>query len=346
MTVRAHLVLLLGCAALAAGAATAIAAPTKKPAVIHASAPLPPAKPMSAEQKREQVTPAKQLFGEKKLPSLGKADGDRLLPARLPARRRRAAGQRSDLAGHAAVAQPQLGPSLAGQVPRALRAGRRQGDRLARRPGRRHGAAARRPGGVRPHEPSDRARRRHLVHADARPHAEPGRAREDRRHRRGRRRPQDRRSRQVDAVDRRLHPYRRRAARGRARAGQRRDQEGAVPDGGQAALRLDEQGAALVRARRPHPRAAEVPGRFSAMPPSAAGAGGRRLQRQGTGVLVQGQHPASGDQAGRQEAQRDDDGRPAAGLRGGAQGAGQGHVAAGANCAATCGSAVITRESV
>jgi penicillin-insensitive murein endopeptidase len=73
MTVRAHLVLLLGCAALAAGAATATAAPTKKPAVIHASAPLPPAKPMSAEMKREQVTPAKQLFGEKKLPSLGKA---------------------------------------------------------------------------------------------------------------------------------------------------------------------------------------------------------------------------------------------------------------------------------
>ena len=68
MTVRAHLVLLLGCAALAAGAATASAAPTKKPAVIHASAPLPPAKPMSAEQKREQVTPAKQLFGEFPLP--------------------------------------------------------------------------------------------------------------------------------------------------------------------------------------------------------------------------------------------------------------------------------------
>src|SRR6476661_3165689 len=73
MTVRAHLVLLLGCAALAAGAATASAAPTKKPAVIHASAPLPPAKPMSAEQKLEQVTPAKQLFGDKKLPSIGKA---------------------------------------------------------------------------------------------------------------------------------------------------------------------------------------------------------------------------------------------------------------------------------
>ena len=73
MTVRAHLVRLLGGAALAAGAATASAAPIRKPAVIHASAPLPPAKPMSAEMKREQVTPAKQLFGEKKLPSLGKA---------------------------------------------------------------------------------------------------------------------------------------------------------------------------------------------------------------------------------------------------------------------------------
>ena len=73
MTVRAQLVLLLGCAALAAGAAATSAAPTKKPAVIHASAPLPPTKPMSAEMKREQVTPAKQLFGEKKLPSLGRA---------------------------------------------------------------------------------------------------------------------------------------------------------------------------------------------------------------------------------------------------------------------------------
>ena len=103
--------------------------------------------------------------------------GDRLLPARLPARRRRIAGRRPELAGDAAVAQPQLGPSGTGQIPRALRAARRQGDRLARHPGRRHGAAARRPAAVRPCEPSDRARRRHLVHADAGPRIEPERAR-------------------------------------------------------------------------------------------------------------------------------------------------------------------------
>ena len=47
-----------------------------------------------------------------------------------------------------------------------IRAARRQGHRLARHPGRRHGAAARRSAAVRPYEPSDRARRRHLVHAE------------------------------------------------------------------------------------------------------------------------------------------------------------------------------------
>src|SRR6476646_6700720 len=38
-----------------------------------APAPLPPPKPSTNEQVREKTVPAKQLFGEKKLPSLGRA---------------------------------------------------------------------------------------------------------------------------------------------------------------------------------------------------------------------------------------------------------------------------------
>ena len=66
-------------------------------------------------------TPAKELFGRK--PSRAPLAGarDRLLSARLPRRRRRAADQRQDLAGHAAVAQPQLGPSRPDRVPGAAR---------------------------------------------------------------------------------------------------------------------------------------------------------------------------------------------------------------------------------
>ena len=63
------------------------------------------------------------------------------------------------------------------------------------------------------------------------------------------------------------------AARGRARAGQRRDQEGIVPRRRQSARRLDGEGAALVRPPRPHPCAAEMPGRFAELPRATAGAG-------------------------------------------------------------------------
>ena len=59
--------------------------------------------------------------------------------------------------------------------------------------------------------------------------AEQGRAREDLRQQSGRRRLEARQSENLDAGRHRLHPHRRRAARGRARAGQRRDQEGTVP---------------------------------------------------------------------------------------------------------------------
>ena len=82
----------------------------------------------------------------------------------------------------------------------------------------------------------------------------------------------------LDAAARGLHQDRGRAARGRARAGQCRDQEGTVPHRGQAAFSLDGEGAALVRPRRPHPCAAEMPGRFAELPQAAAGAGRRRLR--------------------------------------------------------------------
>jgi penicillin-insensitive murein endopeptidase len=58
--VAAGVVCMEGCPAMAqAQAATA-------------SAPLPPAKPATTEQAREKTVPAKILFGEKKLPSVGK----------------------------------------------------------------------------------------------------------------------------------------------------------------------------------------------------------------------------------------------------------------------------------
>ena len=95
----------------------------------------------------------------------------RLLCQRLPCRRRRGADQRPDLAGDAAVAQPQLGPSGPGALPGEL--SEKGTSRLARPPGRRHLAAARRPDADRPCQPSGRPRRRHLVHADARPRTDP-----------------------------------------------------------------------------------------------------------------------------------------------------------------------------
>ena len=135
--------------------------------------PLPP-----LENPDDPKTPAKELFGRKTAPAVDGGALDRLLHPRLPRRRRGAADQRPDLAGDAAVAQPQLGPSRADQVARALR---QKGavDRLARFPGRRHGAAARRPDDHRPLEPSGRARRRHLADADAGSRADPPGARGD-----------------------------------------------------------------------------------------------------------------------------------------------------------------------
>ena len=87
--------------------------------------------------------------------------------------------------------------------------------------------------------------------------------------------------------------------------------------------RLDGQGAALVRPRRPHPRAAEMPGRFAQLPQAAAGAGRRRLRGKGTGLLVQGFDPASQAGAAGQAVEGPHAHRPAAGLQKRARRAGQ-----------------------
>ena len=91
----------------------------------------------------------------------------RLLRQRLSRRRRSPADQRPDLAGDAALAQPELGPSGDGQFPRTPLRKRREG-RMARPPRRRHVATPRRSDDHRPCQPSSRARRRHLVQSRCR----------------------------------------------------------------------------------------------------------------------------------------------------------------------------------
>ena len=76
---------------------------------------------------------------------------DRLLYARLSCGRRRAADQRQDLAGDAAVAQPQLGTPGAGRLHGAPRREGAEGVELAGTAGRRHDAGARRADAHRSH---------------------------------------------------------------------------------------------------------------------------------------------------------------------------------------------------
>src|SRR5579862_3906327 len=140
-----------------------------------AAAPAPPASPAAGQACAGRRQAAGQAAIRARAAAFARqGHGDRLLPTRLPARRRRTSEGWPELAGDAVVAQPQLGSSRAGQVSGEIRAARRQGDRLERRHGWRYGAAARRPLALRPHEPSDWPRRRYLVHADARPQAERG----------------------------------------------------------------------------------------------------------------------------------------------------------------------------
>ena len=112
---------------------------------------------------------AKELFGRKVLPAAmptrvigfyakGCIAGAEALPI-----------NGADLAGDAAVAQSLLGASRHGRAAEAARGQGAQGCRLARHPGRRHVAAARRADVHRTRQPSGRARCRHLADADAEP---------------------------------------------------------------------------------------------------------------------------------------------------------------------------------
>ena len=143
--------------------------------------------------------PAKELFGRKAERRQHAGALDRLLHPRLSRRRRRAADQRQDLAGDAAVAQPQLGASGSRRLHGAARGKSAEGVELAGAAGRRHGAAARRADAHRPRQPSGRARCRHLAHPDAEVTAVARRARGDVGDQRGRRGQEGRRSEDLDA---------------------------------------------------------------------------------------------------------------------------------------------------
>lgn len=93
---------------------------------------------------------------------------DWLLCQGLPVRRHRHADRWSRLAGHAAFAQPALGPAAADFLLGAIFAGCAE-DRLAGIAARRYFPAARRPDADRPRLAPDRPRCRRLVAADALP---------------------------------------------------------------------------------------------------------------------------------------------------------------------------------
>ena len=93
----------------------------------------------------------------------------RLLRQGLPRRRRGAAHRRPGLAGHAPLAQPQLGPSRPDRPGREARRRGQGARRLARPAGGRHLPAARRAHAHRPRQPPGGARRRRVAHADAGP---------------------------------------------------------------------------------------------------------------------------------------------------------------------------------
>ena len=141
-----------------------------------ASAPLPPAKPATTEQAREKTVPAKILFGEKKLPSVGKPmaigyyprgclQGGVELPVNGPT------WQVMRLSRNRNWGHPSLMHFLEKFAPQAAKATGWKGVS-----GRRYGAAARRTHRIGSCKSPNRPRRRHLVHADARSHAQQGRA--------------------------------------------------------------------------------------------------------------------------------------------------------------------------
>ena len=135
--------------------------------------PLPQSNPLKAEKGKQQNSkPAMALFSEKQLPSIGKAVAIGYYP-----RGCLQGGVELPITGPTwqvmRVSRNRMGASGTGKIPRTVCAARRRSHRLARHHCRRYGAAARRSPSLRTQKPSSRARRRHLVHADARSCAEP-----------------------------------------------------------------------------------------------------------------------------------------------------------------------------
>ena len=253
----------------------------------------------------------------------GAAGGDadaraRLLCPWLHRRRGRAADQRRQLAGDAAVTQPQLGPSRSGGAGQAPGGEGAQGCGLARHTGRRHVAAARRADAYRPRQPSGRTGRRHLADADAEPAIVAQRARGNVRRDDGARRPARHRSARLDADASGGDPRRCAGAERAAHLRQCRDQESAVPRSQGRSL-LAAQGAADVRPRLSLPHPHQVPARQRRMREPARADRGRRLQRRRSRLLVQrrGAAPEAAQGAAETEA-ADDDGAAATRLQGGA----------------------------
>ena len=229
--------------------------------------PLPPlANPNSP------TTPAKQLFGRKTEPLPGPA---------------RSIGGYADGCLAGGVALPITGPAW--QVMRLSRnrnwgnpeliaflerlRQQRQEGRLERPVGRRHVAAARRPDDHRPRQPSDRARCRYLVHADARPCADARGARVQRRGRHGRGRTGST-SIQKSGRHERTELISTAAEDPAVTAHLRQcgDQEGDVPRG-RIGPRLAREGAAVVGPCRAFPCPHRLSGRQPAMQAATAGAG-------------------------------------------------------------------------
>src|SRR5262249_2172333 len=147
-------------------AATALGAANAQTPAAAATAPLPPEKPAMTEQEKEKKLPAKQLFGEKQLPSLGKAVSIGYYPRGCLAGRRRISGKRVHVEGDALFAKSLRGAPEPDKFPGKICPRRGKGDGLERHSGRRPVATPRWTLAIRSRQSSDRPRRRHLVHAD------------------------------------------------------------------------------------------------------------------------------------------------------------------------------------
>ena len=176
------------------------------------------------------------------------AAGDRVLRTWLLKWRRRTAGRRTELAGHAPITQSCLGPPGPDRISRAVGAETAERDRLARASRRRHRAAARRTDADGPRLAPDRARCRYLADANAKSAAQSGRAGWHFGHRRCREEWEGYRPKGLDAAASSSAGGGRPRAFGGARFYQPSDQARAVPRG-RAAAGLDGKDSAVVGAQ-------------------------------------------------------------------------------------------------